>query len=108
VCLRVAFAGLTSLLVSVRCVLIVESYPWCLVGGKSRWRKELRDDQLLKKYPELLQRPVVVREKKAVLARPIERLAELEIKWAQTYYWPVLLVVRRSCVLYSTHCTWRT
>jgi arsenate reductase-like glutaredoxin family protein len=31
-------------------------------------------------YPELIQRPIVVRENKAVLARPVEKLAELGIK----------------------------
>jgi len=45
--------------------------------------KDLNDDQLVQimaKHPELLQRPIVVREKKAVLARPVEKLAELDIK----------------------------
>lgn len=45
--------------------------------------KNLSDDQLLQimaEYPELLQRPIVVRENKAVLARPVDRLAELDIK----------------------------
>ena len=45
--------------------------------------KNLSDDELLQimaKYPELLQRPIVVRENKAVLARPVDNLAELGIK----------------------------
>lgn len=44
--------------------------------------KNLSDPQLLQliaEYPELLQRPIVVRKNKAVLARPAERLAELDI-----------------------------
>ncbi len=47
------------------------------IGGKS-----LRDDELLKlmaAHPELLQRPIVVKGGKAVLARPIENLAKLKI-----------------------------
>ena len=31
-------------------------------------------------YPELIQRPIVVRGNKAVLARPVEKLAQLGIK----------------------------
>lgn len=45
--------------------------------------KTLSDDDLLQimaEYPELLQRPIAVRENKAVLARPVEKLAELDIK----------------------------
>jgi len=45
--------------------------------------KNLSDEQLLQvmaEYPELLQRPIVVRENKAVLARPVDRLTELDIK----------------------------
>jgi len=45
--------------------------------------KNVSDDQLLQimaEYPELLQRPIVVRENKAVLARPVEKLMELDIK----------------------------
>jgi arsenate reductase len=45
--------------------------------------KNLSDDKLLRimaEYPELIQRPIVVRENKAVLARPVEKLAELGIK----------------------------
>ena len=45
--------------------------------------KTLSDDDLLQimaEYPELLQRPIVVRKNKAVLARPVEKLAELDIK----------------------------
>jgi len=42
--------------------------------------KNLSDDQLLAimvKHPELVQRPIVVRQDKAVLARQADRLAEL-------------------------------
>jgi len=45
--------------------------------------KNLSDDELLQimaEYPELLQRPIVVRENKAVLARPVDNLTELGIK----------------------------
>ena len=45
--------------------------------------KDLSDDELLKimaAHPELLQRPIVVRGDKAVLARPVENLAKLGIK----------------------------
>jgi len=45
--------------------------------------KNLSDDQLIRvmaEHPEILQRPIVVRGSKAVLARPLERLAELGIK----------------------------
>jgi len=44
--------------------------------------KKLTDDQLLAvmvKHPELIQRPIVVRGDKAVLAREIEKLASLNI-----------------------------
>ena len=44
--------------------------------------KKLTDDQLLAvmvKHPELIQRPIVVRGNKAVLAREIEKLAALNI-----------------------------
>lgn len=46
-------------------------------------RKNLSDDELLQimaEYPELLQRPIVVLENKAVLARPVDKLRELGIK----------------------------
>jgi arsenate reductase len=46
-----------------------------LVAGK-----ELSDDALLKvmaAHPELVQRPIVVRDEKVVLARPIENLSKL-------------------------------
>lgn len=48
-----------------------------LVAGK-----DLKDDELVSlmiKHPELIQRPLVVRGKKAVLARPVERLSGLGI-----------------------------
>lgn len=44
--------------------------------------KDLSSDQLLAvmaKYPELIQRPIVVRGNKAVLAREIGKLSELSI-----------------------------
>jgi arsenate reductase len=48
-----------------------------LVAGKN-----LQDDELVSlmiKHPELIQRPLVVRGKKVVLARPVERLSDLGI-----------------------------
>lgn len=45
--------------------------------------RELSDAQLIDlmvKYPELIQRPIVVRGNKAVLARPVEKLSELGIE----------------------------
>ena len=45
--------------------------------------KKLSDDELLQimaENPELLQRPIVVRENKAVLARPVDELTEFGIK----------------------------
>jgi arsenate reductase len=48
-----------------------------LVAGKN-----LNDEQLVSlmvKHPELIQRPLVVRGKKAVLARPVERLSHLGV-----------------------------
>ncbi len=48
-----------------------------LVAGKN-----LDDDQLIAlmvKHPELIQRPLVVRGSKAVLARPVERLKDLGV-----------------------------
>ena len=44
--------------------------------------RNLSDDELLKimaEHPELLQRPIVVRENKAVLARPVDKLKQLGI-----------------------------
>jgi len=44
--------------------------------------KDLTDDQLIQimaEHSELLQRPIVVRGNKAVLARPVDKLAELGI-----------------------------
>lgn len=49
-----------------------------LVAGKT-----LTDDELLKllaAHPELLQRPIVMRGDRAVLARPVENLKKLGIK----------------------------
>jgi arsenate reductase len=49
-----------------------------LVAGKN-----LSDDDLLQimaTHPELLQRPIVVRGEKAVLARPVKNLDKLRIK----------------------------
>ena len=43
----------------------------------------LSDTQLMRvmaEHPELIQRPIVVRGEKAVLARPVENLAKLGIK----------------------------
>ena len=48
-----------------------------LVAGK-----KFDDDALIRlmaKHPELIQRPIVTRGGKAVLARPAERLADLEL-----------------------------
>ncbi len=45
--------------------------------------KNLTDDQLIQiiaEHIELLQRPIVVRGTKAVLARPVNKLAELNLK----------------------------
>jgi arsenate reductase len=45
--------------------------------------KNLSDDKVLRimaEYPELIQRPIALRENKAVLARPVEKPAELGIK----------------------------
>ena len=45
--------------------------------------RNLSDEQLLRvmaRHPELIQRPIVVRGNKAVLARPVENLAKLGIK----------------------------
>ncbi len=44
--------------------------------------KNLSDDQLVSlmvKHPELIQRPLVARGSKTVLARPVERLSELGV-----------------------------
>ena len=44
--------------------------------------KNLKDDELVSlmiKHPELIQRPLVVRGKKGVLARPVERLSDLGV-----------------------------
>ncbi len=45
--------------------------------------RNLSDEQLIRlmaEHPELIQRPIVVRGKKAVLARPVENLSNLGIK----------------------------
>lgn len=45
--------------------------------------KDLSDDELLRlmaAHPELIQRPIVVHDGKAVLARPVENLKKLEFK----------------------------
>jgi arsenate reductase (glutaredoxin) len=45
--------------------------------------RQLSDKQLIElmaKHSELIQRPIVVRGSKAVLARPVNKLAELNIK----------------------------
>lgn len=49
-----------------------------LVAGKNRSDDELL--QIMAGHPELLQRPIVVRDNKAVLARPVENLSKLGIK----------------------------
>ncbi len=48
------------------------------VAGKNLGDAELL--RMLAAHPELLQRPIVVRNDKAVLARPIENLSRLGIK----------------------------
>ena len=53
-----------------------DAYKQCVAG------KDLSDDQLLAvmaKHPELIQRPIVVRGNKAVLARETSKLSELKI-----------------------------
>lgn len=48
-----------------------------LVAGK-----DLSDDEMIRlmaEHPELIQRPLVVRGKKVVLARPVERLSDLGV-----------------------------
>ena len=55
-----------------------ESYRQHVVG------RDLSDDQLVRimaDHPELIQRPIVTRGDKAVLARPVERLAKLGIEY---------------------------
>ena len=45
--------------------------------------RNLSDEQLIRvmaEHPELIQRPIVMRGNKAVLARPVDNLAELGIK----------------------------
>jgi arsenate reductase len=48
------------------------------VAGKNLDNEELLE--LMAAHPELLQRPIVVRADKAVLARPVANLAKLGIK----------------------------
>jgi arsenate reductase len=51
--------------------------------GKYVAGKNLSDEQLIRvmiEHPELIQRPIVVRGNKAVLARPVDKLVELGIK----------------------------
>ena len=49
-----------------------------LVAGKNLDNEQLL--QVMAAHPELLQRPIVTREDKAVLARPVENLAKLGIE----------------------------
>lgn len=45
--------------------------------------RNLTDEQVIRvmaEHPELIQRPIVVRGSRAVLARPVEKLAELGIE----------------------------
>ena len=45
--------------------------------------KDLSDSELIAvmvEHPELIQRPIVVRGNRAVLARPVERLRELDLE----------------------------
>ena len=49
-----------------------------LVAGKNLDNEQLL--QVMAAHPELLQRPIVTREGKAVLARPVENLAKLGIE----------------------------
>ena len=49
-----------------------------LVAGKNLSDEELL--QVMAAHPELIQRPIVVRGDKAVLARPIENLSKLKLK----------------------------
>ena len=49
-----------------------------LVAGKNLNQEELFE--IMAAHPELLQRPIVARDDKAVLARPVENLAKLGIK----------------------------
>ena len=54
-----------------------DAYRQCVAG------RDLTDDQLLRvmaEHPELIQRPIVTKGDKAVLARPVERLAKLGIE----------------------------
>lgn len=49
-----------------------------LVAGKNLDNEELLE--IMAAHPELLQRPIVARDDKAVLARPVENLGKLGIK----------------------------
>ena len=48
-----------------------------LVAGKNLDNEKLL--RVMAAHPELLQRPIVIRDDKAVLARPVENLAKLGI-----------------------------
>jgi len=53
-----------------------ESYKKLIAG------KNLSDDEMIRimaQHPELIQRPLVVKGSKAVLARPVERLKDLGV-----------------------------
>lgn len=50
-----------------------------LIAGKDLSNDELL--QIMVSHPELLQRPIVVRGNKAVLARPVENLSKIGIKF---------------------------
>lgn len=50
-----------------------------LIAGKDLSDHELL--QIMVSHPELLQRPIVVRGNKAVLARPVENLSKIGIKF---------------------------
>ncbi len=47
------------------------------VAGKNLSEEQLLD--VMAKHPELIQRPLVVRGNKAVLARPVENLKKLDL-----------------------------
>lgn len=50
-------------------------------AARGRQESERRPTaQVMAEYPELLQSPIVVRENKFVLGRPVDKLTELDIK----------------------------